>query len=171
MTALHTLGILLIRFMKSAPSVVFQPFYRGSQRCWALVGCFAFTLRSNSSQTISPGFRWRPAHLTQHSISLLGQMDTTRPGGVFGVIGQLKGCNNIKNSWPNIITIKSPQYDIYHVVAFLKSWLEKCPGQEGSTVDEQDTSIKITINVPSNLVYLRLLVLRSNRSSLFACHC
>jgi hypothetical protein len=46
----------------------------GVHTCWALVGCFSITLRSNSSQTISIGLRpgdWRPGHLMQHSITLL----------------------------------------------------------------------------------------------------
>ena len=56
--------------------MVFQQSWRSTQRCWALVGCFFFTLRSNSSQTISVGFRlgdcggqviWR----RQHSITLI----------------------------------------------------------------------------------------------------
>ena len=36
--------------------MVFQRSWRSSQRCWALVCCFAFTLWSNSSQTISVRF-------------------------------------------------------------------------------------------------------------------
>ena len=35
--------------------MLFQQSWMSSHICWALVGCFSFTLRSNSSQTISIG--------------------------------------------------------------------------------------------------------------------
>jgi hypothetical protein len=37
--------------------MLFQKSWRSSHICWALVGCFYFTLLSNSSQTISIGLR------------------------------------------------------------------------------------------------------------------
>ena len=37
--------------------MLFQQSWRSSHICWALVGCVSFTVRSNSSQTISIGLR------------------------------------------------------------------------------------------------------------------
>ena len=37
--------------------MLFQQSWRSSHICWALVGCFSFTLQSNSFQTISIGLR------------------------------------------------------------------------------------------------------------------
>ena len=48
----------LLAFSQSAsPGMLFQLSWRCSHICWALVGCFSFTLWSNSSQTISIGLR------------------------------------------------------------------------------------------------------------------
>ena len=48
----------LLAFSQPAScGMFFQQSWRSSQICWALVGCFSFTLRSNSSQTISIGLR------------------------------------------------------------------------------------------------------------------
>lgn len=55
MTALHALGILSAGFMRRSPGMVFQRSWMSSCLCWALIVCFSFTLRSNSSQTISTG--------------------------------------------------------------------------------------------------------------------
>ena len=65
-----------------SPGMLFQPSWRSSHICWTLDGCFSFTLRSDSSQTISIGLRLgRPGHLMQHSITLLlGQIALTQPG-------------------------------------------------------------------------------------------
>lgn len=54
-TALHTLGILSMSFMRQSPERVFQQSWRSSQRPWALVGPLAFTLRSSSPQTSGLG--------------------------------------------------------------------------------------------------------------------
>ena len=71
--------------------MVFQQSWRSSQRCWALVGCFAFTLQSNSSQTISVGFRLSDCGGQVISITLFhGQIALTKPRRVFGAIVLLK---------------------------------------------------------------------------------
>ena len=41
----------------ASPRMIFQQSWRSSHICWALVGCFFFTLWSYSSQTISIGLR------------------------------------------------------------------------------------------------------------------
>jgi hypothetical protein len=41
----------------ASPGMLFQQSWRSSHICWALVGCFSFTLRFNTSQTISNGLR------------------------------------------------------------------------------------------------------------------
>ena len=72
----------------ASPGMLFQQPWWSSQICWA-IGCFSFTLRSNSSQTIS---NWvevrslcRPGHLMQHAITLLlGQIALTHSGCVMG---------------------------------------------------------------------------------------
>ena len=48
---------LLAISQPASPGMLFQQSWRSSHICWALVGCFSFTLRSNSSQTISIGLR------------------------------------------------------------------------------------------------------------------
>ena len=48
---------LLAFSQPASPGMLFQQSWRSSHICWALVGCFSFTLRSNSSQTISIGLR------------------------------------------------------------------------------------------------------------------
>jgi hypothetical protein len=76
---------LLVFFQPASPEMIFRQSWRSSHICWALVGCFSFTLRSNSSQTISSGWLLRPGHLMQHSITLLlGQIALTQPGCVLG---------------------------------------------------------------------------------------
>jgi hypothetical protein len=37
----------------ASPGMLFQQSWRSSHICWALVGCFSFTLWSDSSKTIS----------------------------------------------------------------------------------------------------------------------
>jgi hypothetical protein len=49
MTALHSLNQLHLQCFSNS--------LEGVPTCWALVGCFSFTLRSNSSQTIAIGLR------------------------------------------------------------------------------------------------------------------
>ena len=46
---------LLAFCQPASPGMLLQQSWRSSHICWALVGCFSFTLRSNSSQTISIG--------------------------------------------------------------------------------------------------------------------
>ena len=48
---------LLTFSQPASPGIIFQQSWRSSHICWALVGCFSFTLQSNSSQTISIGRR------------------------------------------------------------------------------------------------------------------
>ena len=48
-----------LAFSQSASwGMLFQQSWRSSHICWALVGCFSFTLRSNSFKTISIGLSW-----------------------------------------------------------------------------------------------------------------
>ena len=48
---------LLAFFQPASWTMLFQQYWRSSYICWVLVGCFSFTLRSNSSQIISIGLR------------------------------------------------------------------------------------------------------------------
>ena len=50
MTVLHTLGVLSVNSMRKSRWMLFQQSWRRFQRCWALVGCFAFALWSKPSQ-------------------------------------------------------------------------------------------------------------------------
>ena len=66
--------------------MLFQQSWRSSHICWALVGCFSFTLWSNSSQTISIGL-WSGncgSQVIWCITFLLGQIALTQPGGVLG---------------------------------------------------------------------------------------
>ena len=47
---------LLAFSQPASPGMLFQPSWSSSHICWAY-GCFSFTLRSNSPQTFSIGFR------------------------------------------------------------------------------------------------------------------
>ena len=52
-----TLCTLLAFSQPASPGIIFQQSLRSSHIWWTLVGCFSFTLQSNSSQTISIGLR------------------------------------------------------------------------------------------------------------------
>ena len=67
--------------------MLFQQSWRSSHICWVLVRCFSFTLRSNSSQSVSIGLRSgdRGGQVIWCSTPLfLGQIALTQPGGVLG---------------------------------------------------------------------------------------
>ena len=71
----------------ASPRILFQQSWRSSHICWAPVGCFSFTLQSNSSQTISIGLRSSDCGgqvIWYSTITLLlGQIAFTQLGGVF----------------------------------------------------------------------------------------
>ena len=48
---------LLAFSQPASPGMLFQQSWSSSHICWALVGCFSFTLQFNSSQNISIGLR------------------------------------------------------------------------------------------------------------------
>ena len=50
----------------------------------------AVQLIPNHLTWVEVGGLWRPRHLMQHSITLVGQIALTQPGGVFWVIVPLK---------------------------------------------------------------------------------
>ena len=53
--------------------------------CWLLFLHSAVQLIPNHLNWVEVGSLWRPGHLMEHSVTLLGQVALTQPGGVFWV--------------------------------------------------------------------------------------
>ena len=58
--------------------------------CWLLFLHSAVRLIPNHLNLVEAGGLWRPGHLTQHSITLVGQIALSHPGGLFWVINLLE---------------------------------------------------------------------------------
>ena len=84
MTALHTLGILSTSFMRNAFPAVLKEFPHILSTCWLLFLHSAVRLIPNHLNLVEFGWLWRPGHLMQHAITLLGKIALTQPGGVLG---------------------------------------------------------------------------------------
>ena len=78
---------LLAISQSTSSGMLFQQSWRSSHICWALVGSFSFTLRSNSSQTISIGLRLGDCggQVIWHSLNQLCEVGTRNAFQLTGV--------------------------------------------------------------------------------------
>ena len=85
MTALHNLGILSTSFIRNNFPTVLKEFPHMLSTWWLLFLHSAIQLIPNHLNWDEVGWFWMPAHLMQHSITLLhGQIALTQHGGVLG---------------------------------------------------------------------------------------